>query len=574
MVTNRNNLTFHLPNGIFIDKKIFNLQTKRTKMKRLILFANILLASFIVNAQSFKEGLRALDQEKYEQARNIFKSIIQNEQANGEAYYYLGQTYTNLFKPDSAFISYNLGIAAAPKTPQLYAGLGELLLEDSKTAEAQAQFDKALALCKDKYGEFNNAKGLVAIASGMMAGENKMLSQASALMEEAYKTTKDDYDVLTTAGDVYLEMADGSKAATFYNRATVLDPNRPKAFAKIALIWIRVKNLQVAKEALDTAFAKDPNYATAFKNQAEFYSVQRKFVLAKESYKNYLKNSEVSSANQMRFAIILFRAKEYAEALLNIEEAKNSDKTNNIYLNRLYAYASYEASNLKNDQEGFKKGLVALETLMSKIAPEKITENDYEYLGKLQSKIPGKDSLALVNLNKSLSMNANKTEIKIEIAKIYDKQKKYELAAITFEEYLNTAKKITVTDNYTMGKYYVNAKMYEKADTAFLKVNNALPTYGDAWFQRAVVNASIDSLWKKTIAKELFEKYIEISTADTVKFNQFRASLSKNIAIAYDYLGSYYYQKDMLTDCKAMYKKALEYNPNNQNAINVLKSLK
>jgi len=543
-------------------------------MKRLILLVQILLVSAALKAQPFNDGLKALDFEKYESARNIFTSLIQKEPNYGEAYYYLGQSYNNLFKPDSAFITYNKGIAAAPKTPQLYAGLGELLLQDGKTAEAQVQFDKALVLCKDKYGEYNNAKGLVTIASGMIAGENKLLAQASALMEEAYKISKTDYDVLTTAGDVYLEMADGSKAATFYNRATIHDPNRPKAFAKIALIWIRVKNLQVAKEALDTAFAKDPNYATAFKNQAEFYSVQRKFALAKESYKNYLKNSEVSSANQMRFAIILFRAKEYAEALVNIEEAKNSDKTHNIYLNRLYAYASYEASNLKNDQEGFKKGLAALETLMRTIAPEKITETDYEYLGKLQSKIPGKDSLALVNLQKSLSMNTNKTEIKIEIAKIYDKQKKYELAAVTFEEYLNTAKKITVTDNYTMGNYYNKAKMYEKADTAFLKVNNALPTYGDAWFQRAVINASIDSLWKKTTAKELFEKYIEISTADTVKFNQFKVSLSKNIAIAYDYLGSYYYQKDMLTDCKAMYKKALEYNPNNQNAINVLKSLK
>ncbi len=542
-------------------------------MKRLVLLLQILIVSVSLKAQLLNDGLKALDFEKYESARNIFTTLTQKDPAYGEAYYYLGQAYNNLFKADSAFIIYNSGIAAAPKTPQLYAGLGELLLEEEKTAEAQVQFDKALALCKDKYGDYNNAKGLVAIASGMIAGETKLLAQASALMEEAYKITKDDYDVLTTAGDVYLEMADGSKAATFYNRATVLDPNRPKAFAKIALIWIRIKNLQVAKEALDTAFSKDPNYATAFKNQAEFYSVQRKFALAKESYKNYLKNSEVSSANQMRFAIILFRAKEYAEALVNIEEAKNTDKTNNIYLNRLYAYASYEASNLKNDQEGFKKGLLALENLMSKIAADKITETDFEYLGKLQSKIPGKDSLALINLNKALSMNAVKTEIKIEIAKIYDKQKKYDLAAITFEDYLNTAKKITVTDNYNMGNYYSKAKMYEKADTAFLKVNNALPTYGDAWFQRAVVNASIDSLWKKTTAKELFEKYIEISTTDTVKFNQFKASLSKNIALAYDYLGSYYYQKDMKPEYKAMYKKALEYNPNNQNAINVLKSI-
>lgn len=542
-------------------------------MKRIIIITSILFTAWASKAQTISEGLKAFDQEKFEQSRNIFKLLINNEPANGEAYYYLGQAYTSLFKPDSALIAYNAGVAAAPKTPQLYAGLGELLLTENKTAEAQAQFDKAIALCKDKRGEFINARGLVAVGSGMLAGENKLLAQASALMEEAYKISKEDYDVLTTTGDVYLEMADGSKAATFYNRATVLDPNRPKAFAKIALIWIRVKNFQVAKEALDTAFAKDPNYATAFKNQSELYSAQRNFTLAKESYKNYLKNSEVSSANQLRYALILFKAKEYAEALINVEEAKANDKTNNQYINRLYAYSCYEAANLKNDANTFQKGLTAIETLVSKLAPEKITTSDFEYLGKLQSKL-GKDSLALVNLNKVLVMDANKTEVKIEIAKILNKQKKYSEAALMYEEYLNTAKRITLMDNYTVGKYYASAKMYGKADTAFSKINTAKPDFADAWYQRAHANAALDSLVKGTTAKELFEKYIEIVTADTAAFNKQRSSLAKNVSSAYDYLGYYFLQKDMKNDCKAMYRKALEYDPTNKNAIEVLKNLK
>lgn len=542
-------------------------------MKRLVLFAHILIASYAIKAQTINDGLKALDFEKFEQARNIFSNIITKEPTNGEAYYYLGQSYVSLFKPDSALLTYNKGLANAPKTVQLYAGLGELNLIENKTTEAQAEFDKGLALCKNKYGEFNNAKGLVSIASAMIAGETKLVAQASALMEEAYKISKEDYDVLTTAGDVFLEMADGSKAATFYNRATVLDPNRPKAFAKIALIWIRIKNLQVAKEALDTAFAKDPNYATAFKNQAEFYSVQRKFVLAKEAYKNYLKNSEVSSANQLRFALILFKAKEYAEALINVEEARANDKTNNIYINRLYAYSCYEAGNLKNDAVIFQKGLVAIETFMNKLAPQKITAADYEYLGKLQSKT-GKDSLALINLNKALVLDPNKGEVKLEIAKIYDKQSKYTEAALMYEDYINTAKKVTITDNYTIGKYYKNAKMYEKADEAFAKVNAAMPSYGDAWYQRASVNAILDSTWQKTIAKELFEKYIEVTLSDTAKFNRLRVSLSKTVALSYDYLGKYYYQKDMKNECKEMLKKTLEYDPKNQVAIDILKSLK
>lgn len=543
-------------------------------MKRLVLFAQLLLVAFSVQSQTLSEGLKAIDFEKYEHARNIFLALTEKEPANGENYYLLGQSYNNLYKPDSALISYNKGLKNAPSYPSLYAGVGELLLEDNKVVEAQAQFDKALALCKNKQGDYVNAKGMIAVASAMITGENKMLAQASALMEEAYKVTKTDYDVLTTAGDVFLEMQDGSKAATFYNRATVLNPNNPKAFAKIALIWIRVRNLAVAKEALDTAFAKDPNYATAFKNQAEYYSLLRKFDKAKESYKNYLLNSEVSSANQLRYAQILYKSKEYAEALIYVQEAIKSDKSNNIYLNRLLAYSSYEAGSLKNDQETFKKGLTALETLMSKIAPEKVSATDYEYLGKLQSKIPGKDSISIVNIHKALSMDPNKIELYQELAKIYFKQRKYTEAVTAYETYTSQAKKVTLLDNYTIGKYYYNAKMYVKADSAFAKVNEVKPDYADAYLQRANANAAIDTLLKTTTAKTLYEKYIELTLADTANFNKQKAALSKSIASAYDYLGFYFLQKDMKNECKAMYRKALEYDPNNKNAIEVLKQLK
>ncbi|MES2654242.1 MAG: tetratricopeptide repeat protein [Bacteroidota bacterium] len=543
-------------------------------MKRLVLFAQLLLVAFSTQAQSLSEGLKAIDFEKYEHARNIFLALTEKEPANGENYYLLGQSYNNLYKPDSALISYKKGLQNAPNYPGLYAGVGELLLEDNKVMEAQAQFDKALALCKNKQGDYVNAKGMIAVASAMITGENKMLAQASALMEEAYKVTKTDYDVLTTAGDVFLEMQDGSKAATFYNRATVLNPNNPKAFAKIALIWIRVRNLAVAKEALDTAFAKDPNYATAFKNQAEYYSLLRKFDKAKESYKNYLLNSEVSSANQLRYAQILYKSKEYAEALIYVQEAIKSDKSNNIYLNRLLAYSSYEAGNLKNDQETFKKGLTALETLLANIAPEKVSATDYEYLGKLQSKIPGKDSIGIVNINKAVTMDPNKIELYQELAKIYFKQRKYTEAVTAYETYTGLAKKVTLLDNYTIGKYYYNAKMFVKADSAFAKVNEAKPDYADAYLQRANANAAIDTLLKTTIAKTLYEKYIELTLADTANFNKQKVALSKSIASAYDYLGFYFLQKDMKNECKAMYRKALEYDPNNKNAIEVLKQLK
>ena len=84
----------------------------------------------------------------------------------------------------------------------------------------------------------------------------------------------------------------------------------------------------------------------------------------------------------------------------------------------------------------------------------------------------------------------------------------------------------------------------------------------------------MDTLLKTTVAKQMYEKYIEITLADTAAFNKQKASLSKSLASSYDYLGFYFLQKDMKNECKAMYRKALEYDPNNKNAIEVLKQLK
>ena len=49
-------------------------------MKKFILIAASVICSFIgAGAQSLQEGLRAIDFEKYEAARNIFKKLVQTE---------------------------------------------------------------------------------------------------------------------------------------------------------------------------------------------------------------------------------------------------------------------------------------------------------------------------------------------------------------------------------------------------------------------------------------------------------------------------------------------------------------
>ena len=48
---------------------------------------------------------------------------------------------------------------------------------------------------------------------------------------------------------------------------------------------------------------------------------------------------------------------------------------------------------------------------MQKVDPKKILPNDYEYLGKLYSRIPGMDSLAVANMQKAIELAPEKVEL-------------------------------------------------------------------------------------------------------------------------------------------------------------------
>ena len=62
-----------------------------------------------------------------------------------------------------------------------------------------------------------------------------------------------------------------------------------------------------------------------------------------------------------------------------------------------------------------------------------------------------------------------------------------------------------------------------------------------------------------------YSKYIEVAGSDPVKNK-------KNLVEAYNYLGVYYFEKDK-AKAKENFNKALELDPNDQDAIDLLKQL-
>lgn len=537
-------------------------------MNRLILKTLAVSSVFALNveAQTMQDGLKALDFEKFESARNTFTTLTQTEPANGENWYYLGQAYLNLFKEDSARWAYNEGVKAAPANPANYVGLGELLMAENKKEDAKAQFAKALDKSRGRDGMPKDPKALRMVASAMVSTENKITDEALSYIKSALEIAPKDYEVLISAGDVYLEMNNGGEAATQYERAEAIEPKNPKAYTRVAAIWIRVRNAEQTLTDLNKALAIDPNYAPALKLMSELYYKSKKYDKAKEYYTKYLQNSEASLANRSRFARILFNAQEYNDALIQILDILKTDQSD-IYMYRLAGYSYYEVGDSKKDTANFRLGAQSLETFMAKIDPKKILPNDYEYLGKLYSRIPGKDSMAVANMLKAIELAPEKVELNKEAAMVFNRLRRFDQATIYFENYIAKANKITPADYYLLGISAYNGKQYAKSDSAFAKLVETKPDYADSYYWRGNIQASIDTEGKDTLGKYNYEKYISMveATPDKAK---------KNLIVSYNYLAFYYIKQDKNAQAKVYLNKILALDPNNKDAKEYLKQLK
>lgn len=524
------------------------------------------LMSMAAQAQTLQDGLRALDFDKYESARNIFDQLTKTDSKNGDNWYYLGQSYFNLYKEDSAKWAYEQGTLAATSNPVNYIGLGELLMAENKKEEAKALFKKALDFSRGRDGIVTDAKALRLVASALVSTDNKVTDEALIQIKNALEIAPRDYDVLVTAGDVYLEMNNGGEAASNYERAEAVDPKNPKAYSRAAGIWLRVKNAESTLTDLNKALAIDSNYAPALKLMSELYYKSKKYDKAKYYYAKYLQNSESSLANRQRFARILFNGKEYEDALsliTDILKQKNAD----VYMYRIAGYAYYEVGDAKKDTSMFRPGIAALNTFISTINPSKIISGDYEYLSKLYSRLSGFDSLAIYNIEKAIELAPEKIELNKEAGQIYNRIKRFDKSVVCFETYISKASKVTLVDYQLLGLAAYYGKQFAKSDSAFAKIIEQKPDYADGYYWRGINNASLDPDFKTTVAKEFFEKYISMAEGDPVKNK-------RNLVSSYNTLGFYYIKNDNNAKAKEYFNKTNSIDAGNKTATDILKQLK
>jgi tetratricopeptide (TPR) repeat protein len=519
-----------------------------TLMKKLSLIILICLISPLLRAQSLQDGIKALNYGMNEKARNIFNSLIKADNKNAQAYYYLGQAYSDAELFDSARHFYNLGIAANSAEPLNYVGLGRTQMEDGKTADAKANFDKAISLSKNK-----DAKVLIAVAEANVSETNKNPDFAVQTATAAKNLDPKNIETLMTLGDALLEK-DGGQALTQYEAARDLKKDDPRIYFKIGKLYNRARNTEEAQTNFQKSISLAPDFAFAYRELGTMFSRASKYTDAADYFKKYIALAGNSISERIRYATFLFLNKDYQGVINEINDVRKRDTSNSGIL-RLLGYSYYELGD-------YKKAQNSMLSYFGKMAAKKTIASDYDYMGRTYDKL-GNDSLSVFNFKKALELDTNRTDLYGTLADKYTRLKKYKEAAFYINEKFAHGKG-TTNDRYELGKAYFNSKEYVLADSQFAKVNRAVPANAAVYLWRARTYANLDPDSKRGLAKPYYEQFIEKANSDIVKYKD-------EMVEAYNYLAYYNYVQKEFTASKLYCEKVIAIEPKNSQAAKLLK---
>jgi tetratricopeptide (TPR) repeat protein len=601
----------------------------RIKLSRVLLLTG-LLSIFIINnikSQDLVTAITYTKSENYDEAEQIYKQIINNEPNNSKAYFFYGENILlNYFSDtisNSLFTTsnqareiFNKGVEVNSSDPLNYVGLAKVAFYNGNDSEAERLREKAKSLLPPykKVKKIPNPKdyayALAKIAESYIRGKDVDTSRALPLLREAVKIDKTNPDIYIILGDVYILVNDGTRSIYNYKLAQTYDPESPTANMKIGSIYVRGLNLMAAIPYYEEAIKLDADYAPAYRELGQLYSMAGRYDQSKEYFKTYLDLTKGNIPAKIRYVNALFYAKEYEEVVKTVEEIFTVDKTRN-YLNRIAAYSCYEMENGDMD-----KALNYINTLFKTLPEENLIKKDFLYDAKIllrknagfpkllqdsaridneldaayknlenarsQNKAKWRsriDSLnnrkiqlngeiqnaekeidqAFISYDKALNFDPKDINLLSEIAYNYYSYKRYEGAARTWEKMLDLGRN-DVSNYLQIGRAYYMAKNYSKADSIFKIVTQKFPDNIESYLMIARTYSQMDPDSKRGLAKPKFETFIQKASVDTVQN-------AKELVEAFQYLGYYNLKKENYNDANYWYDRILTIDPKNSDFL-------
>jgi Tfp pilus assembly protein PilF len=246
------------------------------------------------------DGLKALDEQRYTEAAEIFAKAIAADPKDFSAHFNLALAFTFLKKDQDAIAEYRKVLELKPAVYQAELNLGQVLLR------------------------------------------NKQAAEALPLLESAAKAKPDQFRPLFYAGEAALATGAVDQAEDYYNRASAIDPKNAATQLGLGQIAMKRNKLEEAETHIRKAIELDPSYKDSLLELASAYEAKKDVGKAASLYKEFPDNP----AARERVGSLLLESGDAAKA---IEELKAAVAHSPTSANR-YALAMAYVKNRELDK--------------------------------------------------------------------------------------------------------------------------------------------------------------------------------------------------------------------------------
>ncbi|MEY4927685.1 MAG: hypothetical protein RI894_2121 [Bacteroidota bacterium] len=522
-------------------------------MKKFLSSTIFVLLAATAFAQSINDGLKLMDSDELQKARDVFTAYTKASPADADGFFHLGNVNALLKDAAAAKTNYAAAIAANPKAAlsQIAAGRNALAANDTKTAEGA--FDKALRAGKKSTDTYR------LIAESYVAMKN--WAKADEWYNEATEKDGKNSRLYMSIGDRYLAQNNGGDAVTNYERANFYDKTNAVAFLKVAKIQDRARLQKDRLIALEKARTANDKIPSIYRELSDYYYDSREYAKSKENYKKYMDMVGATVDMQIHYLNLCFYCKEYKDVLTSGDAIlKANPGKNDVYRALGYAYLALGDS---------IKSVAAMEKFINSAKKEDLKAADYEFYGNGLMKLK-KDSLALLAFDKGLALDTTSyatAEIAIKACTAVNKfAQAAKYATIVVARKANSG----MQDIFNVGYYYYVGNDFANAEAAFKKVITKAPTSitGYQWAADAAtrLDAAAENPAAKVAAKGYYEKVVEIATKDA-------AATAKNAEVlktAYGYLAVVACKAKDVAKATEYANKILATTPEDENAKAIL----
>lgn len=258
----------------------------------------------------FQKAFAAHHAGRLDEAKDLYKRVLQKTPADAEVLYLLGTAYSQLADYDEAKKYLDKALAIRPAYPEALSNMGLTLKKGGRASEAVDYYKRALELnpsFADAHG--NLASALEALGRideaeeharqalrlnpdsfdafyvlGLVLKAKDCFDEASQCFLAALRLRPGDADVYCDLGTLYKSWGRTQDALTWLEQAVALNPAFHKALNNLGAVLEEMGRFDEAGKAYDRALEVEPESLMTRWNKAHFYLAQGMLKKGWEAY--------------------------------------------------------------------------------------------------------------------------------------------------------------------------------------------------------------------------------------------------------------------------------------------------